>query len=287
VVDTAAGLPSVTGDFGKTPVVTLPSTKPSGQFVVHTVIQGTGPTVSSSDFAVFNYSVVDWTTGKTLAAAYGKGGAPELLQPTQAVLPGLEDAVVGHKVGSRVVSIAPPGAATGQMSATALQQNGVGAKDTLVFVVDVNQAVGTKDAVQGTQSASPADMPSVVATAGKAASFTIPDSARKPKSLQTAVLIKGTGEKVTAGQTIVVQYTGATLANGKVFDSSWTDQGAFATPIGTGQVIPGWDQGLVGQTVGSRVLLSIPSNLAYGAKGQGPIPANAPLVFVVDILAAA
>jgi FKBP-type peptidyl-prolyl cis-trans isomerase len=84
-----------------------------------------------------------------------------------------------------------------------------------------------------------------------------------------------------------VQYTGATLANGKVFDSSWTDQGAFATPIGTGQVIPGWDQGLVGQTVGSRVLLSIPSNLAYGAKGQGPIPANAPLVFVVDILAAA
>ncbi|MEZ0094716.1 FKBP-type peptidyl-prolyl cis-trans isomerase [Streptacidiphilus sp. EB129] len=287
VVDSTDNLPAVTGAFGSTPTVKIPSTKPGSAFVVHTVSEGNGATIGAKDFAVFNFSVIDWTTGKTLAAAYGKGGAPELLQPTQQVLAPLQDAVVGHKVGSRVVVVAPPAAATEQMSASGLQQNNVGAKDTLVFVVDVNQRIGAQDSVQGTQQASPAGMPSVDATAGKAATFTIPAAARTPKALQTGVLIKGTGQKVLAGETIVVQYTGATLADGKVFDSSWKDAGAFATVIGQGQVIPGWDQGLVGQTVGSRVLLSIPSALAYGAQGTQGIPANAPLVFVVDILAAA
>ncbi|MFC1407868.1 FKBP-type peptidyl-prolyl cis-trans isomerase [Streptacidiphilus sp. N1-12] len=287
VVDTTTNLPSVTGAFGATPKVTIPSTKPDGTFIVHTLKQGAGAKVTSTDVAVTNFSVVDWNTGKAINTAYAKDSAPLVLTLSAGTLPALSEAVVGHTEGSRVEVVAPPGAATGQMDPSNLTQMGVNAKDTLVFVVDISKKVGAKDDISGKQSPSPANMPSVVAPAGKAATFTIPDSTRKPTKLLTSVLIKGTGPKVLSGQTILVQYTGATLADGKVFDSSWTDAGVMGTVIGQGKVIPGWDQGLVGQTVGSRVLLSIPSALAYGAQGQSPIPANANLVFVVDILGAA
>lgn len=287
VVDTTVGLPTVGGTFGKDITLTLPSGTPTDKFVVHTVTEGTGATVSTGNFAVFNFTVEDWTTGKTLNTAYGKTSAPAVRKPTDTMIPALDKAVVGHKVGSRVVVVAPPGAASAQMASS--EPTGVTAKDTLVFVIDINQVVGAKDDVTGTQVASPAGMPTVVATAGKAATFTIPDAAKKPTKLETGVLIKGAGAKVLSGQTIIVQYTGATLADGKVFDSSWKDAGAMATVIGQQQVITGWDQGLVGQTVGSRVLLSIPSKLAYGASppANSGIAANADMVFVVDILAAA
>ena len=69
-----------------------------------------------------------------------------------------------------------------------------------------------------------------------------------------------------------------------MFDSSWTRKSPATFAIGTGNVIPGWDKGLVGKKVGSRVLLVVPPADGYGAQGQGQIPANATLVFVVDIL---
>ncbi len=85
-----------------------------------------------------------------------------------------------------------------------------------------------------------------------------------------------------------MQYTGAIWKNGKVFDSSWKGNGSVQFPIGAGQVIAGWDEGLVGQTVGSQVLLVIPPDKGYGAAGQpsAGIKGTTTLVFVVDILAA-
>lgn len=289
VVDTTTNLPTVTGAFGVTPKVVLPSGKPDGTFIVHAVTKGSGPKVDDKDYAVVNVSLLDWNTGKTITTAYTKDSPALLRTPSEGLLPAVGDAVVGQTEGSRVVVVAPPGAATGQMAPATLTNLKISATDTLVFVVDVNQRVAVSDAVKGTQAPSPAGMPTVDATAGKPAVFTIPDSARKPTKLMTSALIKGTGPKVLAGQTVVVQYTGATLADGKVFDSSWkAGAGAYSTVIGQGKVIAGWDQGLVGQTVGSRVLLSIPSALGYGTAGSGStIPPNANLVFVVDILAAA
>jgi len=100
-------------------------------------------------------------------------------------------------------------------------------------------------------------------------------------------LIKGTGPVVQSGQTISAQYTGVVWDTGKQFDSSW-DRGQ-PTPfvIGKGQVIAGWDEGLVGQTVGSQVLLIVPPDKGYGASGQSSagIKGTDTLVFVVDILA--
>jgi peptidylprolyl isomerase len=103
--------------------------------------------------------------------------------------------------------------------------------------------------------------------------------------LTTTTLIQGTGAAVQAGQTINVNYVGVTYAGGKEFDSSWSRSEAFSFQIGAGNVIKGWDQGLIGVKVGSRVRLDIPADLAYGANPGDGQPAGA-LRFVVDVLSA-
>lgn len=103
--------------------------------------------------------------------------------------------------------------------------------------------------------------------------------------LTVTPLIKGTGPAVQAGQTITTNYVGVFYSDGKEFDSSWEGGQPASFAIGVGQVIKGWDQGLVGVTVGSRVQLDIPAELAYGNDSSGGRPAG-PLRFVVDVLAA-
>jgi len=107
-----------------------------------------------------------------------------------------------------------------------------------------------------------------------------------PTQLVVKTLVQGAGAPVQSGQQIVVQYLGALWDGGTVFDSSWKRNGApISFAIGVGKVIKGWDEALVGVKAGSRVLLVLPSDKAYGDKGQPPtIPAKATLVFVVDVL---
>jgi peptidylprolyl isomerase len=112
-----------------------------------------------------------------------------------------------------------------------------------------------------------------------------PPSGPAPTKLETKELIAGTGAEAKAGDTVTVNYVGILYKGGKEFDASWKRHETFSFALGEGKVIPGWDQGIVGMKVGGRRELIIPSALAYGAKGSPPvIPANAPLVFVVDLL---
>ncbi len=114
-----------------------------------------------------------------------------------------------------------------------------------------------------------------------------PPSGPAPTKLVVKDLIKGTGAEAKAGETVTVNYVGVLYKGGKEFDASWKRKEPFSFALGKGQVIPGWDQGVAGMKVGGRRELVIPSALAYGAKGSPPtIPANAPLVFVVDLLGA-
>ena len=96
-------------------------------------------------------------------------------------------------------------------------------------------------------------------------------------------LIQGDGDTVGEHDSVTVNYTGWLASDGKQFDSSW-DRGT-STSFSLNQVVVGWKQGLAGQKVGSQVLLIIPPSLGYGSQGTGSIPANATLIFVVDILA--
>jgi len=97
--------------------------------------------------------------------------------------------------------------------------------------------------------------------------------------------VVGTGATAATGDTVTVNYVG-TLTDGSKFDSSYDRNQPFTFKLGAGQVIAGWDQGLIGVNVGSRVQPDIPANLAYGDNASGGVPAD-PLRFVVDVLAAA
>jgi FKBP-type peptidyl-prolyl cis-trans isomerase len=103
--------------------------------------------------------------------------------------------------------------------------------------------------------------------------------------LKIETIKEGTGAVVKSGDKITVHYTG-TLADGTVFDSSKTKNEPFTLTIGVGQVIPGWDLGLIGMKVGEVRKLTIPSNLAYGASGipNSPIGPNATLTFEIELL---
>lgn len=93
----------------------------------------------------------------------------------------------------------------------------------------------------------------------------------------------GDGAEAKSGQMVTVHYTG-TLTDGSKFDSSKDRNKPFQFKLGAGQVIKGWDQGVAGMKVGGVRTLTIPSDLGYGARGTGPIPPNATLVFEVELL---
>ncbi|MFC8449869.1 FKBP-type peptidyl-prolyl cis-trans isomerase [Kitasatospora sp. NPDC057223] len=283
-VSEASPMPTVEGSFGSKAVITLPAGQPGGQFVINTVSEGDGATVNKGDWVTVNYSAKDWTTGKDLTSSYDTGGKPQLFQAGSGQLvPAFDQSVVGKKVGSRILVVAPPAAAFGAEGNTAL---GVGAGDTVVFVMDIVETLPQDSTLSGTMTQAPPTSPQVKDNGKAAPTITIPAGQAAPTELQQFVLIKGEGNQVKTGQTLVVQYTGVLWSNGQQFDSSWSHGGAQALQVGTGSLIEGWDKGLVGQTVGSRVLLVVPPALGYKDQAQGAVPANSTLVFVIDILEA-
>ena len=278
---------TVTGTFNKAPKVTIPKETGTGPLLTKTVIAGTGAKLTSSDGMIGNYVAYDWSgkTSKQLGSSYSQG-TPSLF--VGSLLPGLETALVGQKLGSRVLAVIPPKDAFGS---TGNSTEGIGAKDTLVFVIDMISTFGTSS-VPGTQATNGGgSLPTVTAPAANSTAgptIKIPAKTTAPKALQVKTLIKGKGAVVKKGQDLAVQYTGVIWRTGAVFDSSWARSTPLTTVIGEGQVIKGWDTGLVGQTVGSRVLLVIPPADGYGSSGasQAGIKGTDTLVFVVDVLAA-
>lgn len=105
-----------------------------------------------------------------------------------------------------------------------------------------------------------------------------------PDKLVTKDLIVGKGLEATAGKTVTMNYVGVSFSDKQQFDASWDRGQPLPFVLGTGNVIPGWDQGIVGMKVCGRRLLVIPPDLGYGAAGNGPIKPNETLVFVVDLV---
>jgi FKBP-type peptidyl-prolyl cis-trans isomerase FkpA len=104
-----------------------------------------------------------------------------------------------------------------------------------------------------------------------------------PSGLQYIETKLGDGAEAAAGQSVTVHYTGW-LTDGNKFDSSRDRSQPFRFGLGAGQVIKGWDEGVAGMKVGGRRKLIVPAELGYGARGVGPIPPGATLVFAVELL---
>ena len=110
-------------------------------------------------------------------------------------------------------------------------------------------------------------------------------SGSPPRRLEKEDIVRGKGPAAKPGDTVLVHYAGVTFSTGEEFDASWNRGEPFPFPLGGGQVIDGWDRGIVGMRVGGRRMLTIPPELAYGAQGFPPaIGPNETLVFVVDLL---
>ncbi len=129
----------------------------------------------------------------------------------------------------------------------------------------------------------PAPSPSAPAAAPPAAASTVGKAQVTPSGLSITDLAEGTGPSAHSGMTAKVHYTGW-LKNGTEFDSS-RSRGPFQFRMGAGQVIPGWDEGLIGMKVGGKRRLVIPPHLGYGDRGSPPvIPPDAELVFEIELL---
>lgn len=248
--------------------VTLPKTPFSVTAPVARVLtEGTGDAIAEGDIIDLHSMWIDGKDGATLSSSWADN-KPEYLQISEANLaPVLTDILVGGKVGTRFVFAVPAGEDTSNVAVGEIVAKRAG------------RAAGTEVApVEGLPKVTLMDdgMPQIEPINGPA-----------PAGLVVQPLIEGEGPAVAAGQTVLVHYTGW-LWDGKQFDSSWEKKVPFPVEnIGAGGVIAGWNEGLVGQKVGSQVMLVVPPDKGYGAEGSGEtIPGNSTLVFVVDVLAA-
>jgi peptidylprolyl isomerase len=273
---------TVTGDVGKKPTVKLGQT-PTVLARTGTVVvkPGTGAKVTQGQRVTVDYLLLNAKDGKEADTSFGKQPANFVADPTK-LMPGLANSLIGQKIGSRVLAGIAPRDGFGDQGNTEL---GFTKDDGLIFVLDVKAASTPLKKATGAAVTPAAGLPTVKDNGDQAPTVTVPKTAAPTKTV-VQPLIKGTGAAVKAGQTISAAYVGEIYATGKVFDSSYQSGQPLQQVVGAGQLIPGFDKGLVGQTVGSRLLLVIPPADGYGKTGntQAGIKGTDTLVFVVDIL---
>jgi peptidylprolyl isomerase len=241
---------SVTGNPGKSPTVKADWPIKIAKTTSKVLNPGTGRTVDSSATVNVNYVGINARTGKSFDSSFTRGKATSFSL-------------------DQVVAYDSQGGAS---------QVGINKGDSLIFVVEIKD-VAYKTA-EGTAVTPPAGLPTVTVKNN------VPDvkigDAKKPSSLVTQPLIKGAGRKVTAKDTIQVKYRTWSWSDDELIEDGYDGSGVSGQMSG---VIEGWKKGLVGQTVGSRVMLVVPPSMAYPKGNATPtIAKGETLVYVIDIL---
>lgn len=267
---------TVTGAFGKTPKVTAKWPIAVSKTLVKTLSAGTGATVASDATVEVNYHGVNGRTGKVFDESFTAGQSATFALGGN-VVTGFQKAIANQKVGSRVLVMMT--GADGYDASGGNSSAGINVGDCLIFVVDILSA--SLLAPSGTAVAPKAGLPTVTDAKG-VPTVMIPKTAA-PTALTVQPIIKGTGRKVALTDTITIHQRAWDWATGKLVVDDYSTKGGESGALN--QTITAWQKGLVGQTVGSRVLLIAPPSTAYGAEGDGStIPKNSTLVYVVDLL---
>jgi len=264
---------TVKGGDGQEPTVTLPAPMAIDKTRTKVLIPGDGATLKETDTVEVNYVGVNGRTGEVFDDSWSRGSTADF--PLDQVVPGFTKGLTGQKVGSRVL-IGMPGT-DGYDASGGNAQAGINVGDSLFFVVDIEsvQLTGPK----GAPVAPKAGLPTVTDKDG-VPQIKIPDTAA-PSELTVQPLIKGTGPAVKATDVVTVNFRGWNWETKALSVESYTSR-----PV-TGllsQTLPSW-KGLVGQTVGSRVLLVAsgkvdnPNNSA-----TPPVPNDEHAIYVIDIL---
>ena len=279
-----AGLESLTveGDVGTSPEVTFDGQVSVSEVETETLVTGEGDEVEEGDQVLTHLWIGNGYSQREALDTY-KDKKPELLTVDDSVSKVFQTAMEGQTIGSRVLVAAPAEDAFGEAGNPALE---IANQDTVIFVIDL--VSGVLDGPQGTDKDAPDWTPEIVEKDGVPTGLDFKGTPEPSDRLRIAPLVQGDGAKVEKGQTIVVDYLGQVYGGEAPFDDSYSRGEPASFQIGTGNVIKGWDQALVGRAVGSRVMLSIPPELGYGKEGNkdAGIKGTDTLYFVVDILAA-
>jgi peptidylprolyl isomerase len=283
-------------ELGTDPKI-VSSTDPPDNSVLKILKEGDGEKIKAGDVIAADYRGQVWEpSGAELPPFVNTFDSGVLwVGSIDSVIPAWNKKLPGVRVGSRVLLVATPDDAFGidPPDGQPILPN-----DTLMFVIDVLDAYPRDTGPTGTKvtPGSNAKLPKVTGVADPR--ITIP-AGDPPSELLTALLVRGKGEKVPDKAWVSVQYTAVVWRTGKVFDSTWQRKGGpvplasrlavRGTPLNGkpgGGVIEGLLKGLVGQTVGSRVLLVVPPGQGYGAAGlpDKGVRGDDTVVFVIDIL---
>jgi peptidylprolyl isomerase len=242
---------------------------------------GKGEAIGPTSRVTIDYVGINASDGADFDSSWARGKPATFYLGT--AIAGLSKGLQGAHTGDRVlIGVTSHDGYDPTGNGTTIQKG-----DSLVFVVDVRKVFPSE--ATGTKQPVPATVPKLVYDkAGHPAKFvSTPQTPATVSKLGVYPIIQGHGPVVKSGQTIAVEYIGELYPEGQQFAESWTNPVPFSTSIGTGHVLKGWDQGLVGQHVGSRVILVVPSALGYGTNGNGSdVPPNADLIFAIDILQA-
>lgn len=269
---------AVEGGFGEPPTIDFEAPFELDSSESQVLEEGDGEEVAEGDTVSIDYTIASGTDGSELETSFGASTISLPLAEGQTT-PDLIEALVGETLGSRVlVAVAPEAPPEGAGESPAPEQPG---QETIIFVIDLLEIVPERadgepvDPVEGVPTVETSEE-------GDVTGITV-DGVEPPAELVVTPVLQGDGDEVQATDTVTIHYSGVLAADGTPFDSSW-DRGA-PTSFPLGNLIQGWQEGLTGVAVGSRVVLQVPAELGYGEAGSPPtIPANAPLVFVIDVL---
>ena len=278
---------TIEGKQGEEPKVTFDGRLDGSQEETEILVEGDGETVADGDTVSANWWIGNGFTEKEAQSTYTKDGATQSVELSDEVLPILREAMIGNQVGDRVVLLTSAAKAYGESGNPTI---GIGNKDSVLAIVDImdrSETVPVLDGPQGEEKKPAGWAPTLIEKDGVITGLDFTDAHEPTGKLIATTLVKGDGAKVKAGQTLTVDYLGQVYDAEKPFDESYSGEPA-EFPIGVGQVIKGWDERLVGRTVGSRVILEIPPADGYGKTGneQAGIKGTDTLFFVVDILKA-
>lgn len=288
--DEGAALADVSVTEGEEPELEIDSAIEVEEPVVRVVEEGDGRELAEGDYFRAGYLIGDGADGELLDSSYAGGAeqAFQLVPPQEAtqpqVFPGLPELMIKELVGTPIGSKVLVAATAGDFFGESITNTQFKPEQTLVFYFDITDGTRVSDTEvpSGDAQALPAGIPTPVVDGENVTG--IDGSAAAPTPTASVnVLIEGDGEEVTADQAVVADYLGTVYPNGEIFDESFSKEDPAVFSLSG--VIPCWTEQLAGQKVGSRVVLTCPTETAYGDSPQpgGVIQPGDALTFVIDI----
>ena len=274
----------VSGTFGITPTITVPATAAPSVLTQQIVIPGTGAVVAKGDTLIAQYVGQTWapTNGKVnvFDSSFAHSSAAAVVVGAGRVLPGWDKTLVGKKLGTRLLLTLPPADGYGTSGQPSV---GITATSTLVFVIDLVSEYKPDASAPGTvvNHLASSGFPEITNVPGRKPEIVSTKGVKAPAKPISRLVVTGSGAKIDAAKTLVLQLVKADLATGKNSQATW---GQAPQVVVAKSVLIIADK-LTGQNIGSRAVVLVPASPATAATStQAAQPAAAAEVLVIDVV---